>query len=672
MNRANKINVVLHLLVTIALVALASLVIAQSKRGPAPRRVLPTSVHKAGGRITKHVAIGKIAKLPTWVTRRHLSDKLTRMARTWHPKGSRAAGDQGVPRQTILLTKATPSANFSLQFAPSVDEHPFWSSDETYIYFDSDRQSATNTAGGAPFNIYRLITDGSSVEQITSGTDNKIEPNVSSQNNRVCYVSGGQITNLAALNAPSNSPGLQTQTTGFNLFFMDLNSGQTPQQLTNLNNLFTFTDVRHPSFSPGGTDIAFAGKLQGDTNYHIFTVNVAQGNITQYTSGVSNDYSPAWSPAVTNPQGATVIAYTTNALTFANGNSNAPVVATSVNPPNAFAGSHDEIFVFQPNPLIPAPKRITNFVLPGTANPNDPNVPHATNRNPAWSTTRLDIDPSTGLPRIGGVPPGQDANGNPTGQGQILLGFASTRTDSQSNGQPDTISPAGPGGIPGATDIYYMNATIGPDVRNANVVTVPVGEVSYAAGSSQYTGAHKLQTLEPQSTVDALDKPGLSQFDIGNTTSEDFPTFPQFINTSRIAFQSDRGNNYNLWAAAILDIDAPTLLKYDENSNEIVHVELANAPGQPLLNRFVAAGSRVRFKIRAVDYQSGIKYAYLQIKCPDSAPQSSDGQEHKIFYNGSSLGLGQLDTTLFAINTPYEFDQQAIKASDIEYGEVPS
>lgn len=662
MNRANKLNVALHLLLTVALLGLASLVIAQNNRARAPRRILPTANRKGAGRKAPHTPIGKIAKLPGWVTRRHLSDKLTRMAHTWHAKGTRAAGDQGVVRQTILLTKAVPSANFTLKNAPSIDLHPYWSSDETFIYFDSDRQAATNTTGGAPFNIFRLLTDGSSVEQITSGNDNKIEPNVSTTGNTsgnlLCYVAGGQINVPPAGTAElPGRPETKIQTSGFNLFVLDLNGGTGPQQLTNLSAPFRFSDVRHPSFAPGGADICFAGKLQGDpnNNYHIFTVNLALGNITQFTAGASNDYSPAWSPAVTTPFGATVIAYTTNAQSFLP--TAAPVISTATNP-----DGHDDIFVFQPNPQVPSARRITNFTAPpGPANPNDPTVAHASNRNPAWSTTRQD-------PRPTGIPPGQDAGGGPTGQGQILLGFASTRADNNrdSSGQLDGI----PNSIAGnnTTDIYYMGATIGPDPRDARVVTVLTPEVSYAPGSTQYTGAHKLQTYNPQVAVDALDKPGLTQFDDTHSSSEDFPTFPQFINTYRIAFQSDRGNggmgNYDLWAASILDIDAPTLLKFDQSTNEIVRVERADT-GDSLQNRFVAAGTRVRFKIRAVDYQSGIRYAYLQIKCPDSAPQSYDKAEHKIFY----VGPGLLDATpLNVISAPYEFDAQAIKASDTSGG----
>ncbi len=244
------------------------------------------------------------------------------------------------------------------------------------------------------------------MEQITTGSDNKIEPNISTlgsaAGNLLCYVAGGQITvpNPGTPETPGQ-PATKVQTTGFNLFYIDLKGNAGPQQLTNLGGAFHFSDVRHPSFAPGGTDICFAGKLQGDPNnvYHIFTVNLALANITQYTAGASNDYSPAWSPSVDVPRGASVIAYTSNAQAFST--TAAPVISNITNP-----DGHDDIFVFQPNPQIPATRRITNFVAPpGPANPNDPMPPHASNRNPAWSTTRLDTRPT-------GVPPGQGNTSN--------------------------------------------------------------------------------------------------------------------------------------------------------------------------------------------------------------------------------------------------------------------
>jgi Carboxypeptidase regulatory-like domain/FlgD Ig-like domain len=634
LNRAKPINHVLHLLLTVALLVVASLVIAQSSRQRAPRRIVPANGQKAAaqkatqtGRKLPHNPIGLMKRLPPSITRRHLNDKLTRMARFWHPKGTRAVGDQGVPRQTVLLTKATPSANFSIDFATAQDQHPNWSGEEAYIYFDSDRvsdQDSTERPDGV-YNIFRMVPDGSTVTQITTGSDQTLEPNISTASNRIAYVKGGQV-----LNQTIGQPTAPFQTNGFNLYVLDLNGQNIPRQLTNVatNIQFNFADVRHPSFAPGGDRICFAGKLAGDTVYHIYTIGVTQGDITQYTAGVANDYSPAWSPA--NAQSATVIAYTTNASALTP--SAAPVVSTATK-------ATDDVFVMDQNANRPSPRQITNF-------------PAATNRNPAWSTNRQDT-------RINGIPAGTDSNGNVTGQGQTLLGFASTRADNDPN------NPGVPNGLSGngSTDIYYMNATIGPDLRDNSVITVTTPEIPFS-NTGTYTGAHKLQTSNPQITVDALDKPGLTDFDPNHQSTEDFPTFPQFINSYRIAYQSDRGANMNLWASDILDLNAPTLLKYDETNNEIVHVERADAPGVPLLQRFVDPGTRVRIKVRAVDYESGIKFAYVQIKCPDSAEQSYDNQEHKIFY----VGAGLLAPNLVVDFPPYEWDAQAIKASDTGAG----
>ena len=578
-------------------------------------------------------------RLPAYITRRKLSDKLTRMARSYRAKGStRVAGDQSVPRQTNLLTTANPSANFSIVPAASKNAQPYWDGNEVNIYFTSDRNSATDSTENpnGVFNIYSMASDGSTVAQVTTGIDQKLEPNVSTTSSRLAYVAGGQILNANQIAVQPSQP---FQTQGFNLFILDLKGGSPPQQLTNINSTFNFADVRHPSFAPGGADIAFAGQLAGDTVYHIYTINVAQGNIVQYTSGPSNDYSPAWSPAVTVPNGATVIAYTTNANGF---NQNVAPVASSG------TKATDDVCVFQPVPVRPFPKQITNFTA-------------STNRNPAWSTTRQDT-------RQFGVPQG-NSGGNPSGQATILLAFASSRADMDPN------NPGIPNGISGngSTDIYWMPAPIGTDPRDNSVVTVTSPEAPFDSGGN-YTGAHKLKTSNPELAIDASDKPGLTDFDPAHTSTEDYPTWPQFINSYRIAFQSDRmnngnnGNNLEIWASTILDIDAPTLLKYDESTNEIVHVELASAPGVQLLNRYVDPGSLVNIKVRAVDYESGVKSVYVQIKCPDSAPQSFDGLEHKIFYSGSSTGAAWLTTNNFVVNAPYEFDAQAIKATDTTNG----
>ena len=103
-----------------------------------------------------------------------------------HGAKTRAPGDAAVIRQTVLISKQNPSQQFSGLSAPSQDEHLFATSDEKYLYFDSDRanDSTVPQASTGKFNIFRSFIDGSGVTQITTGTDNKIEPAVSQSGER--------------------------------------------------------------------------------------------------------------------------------------------------------------------------------------------------------------------------------------------------------------------------------------------------------------------------------------------------------------------------------------------------------------------------------------------------------------------------------------------------------
>ena len=207
-----------------------------------------------------------------------------------------------------------------------------------------------------------------------------------------------------------------------------------------------------------------------------------------------------------------------------------------------------------------------------------------------------------------------------------MLGFASTRADnrSQQSRRPQLAQPNG------STDIYYMNATDWPGPARQQR-----HHRDHAGSSVQPTGNlyGRAQTadLQPADRVDALDKPGLTDFDPSHAEQRGLSDLPAVHQLLPHRLPERSGHEHESLGLHILDLDAPTLLKYDETNNEIVHVERADAPGVPLLQRFVDPGTRVRFKVRAVDYESGIKYVYLQIKCPDSAPQSYDNQEHKIF-----------------------------------------
>jgi Tol biopolymer transport system component len=605
------------LLSVLTLAALCDVAAAQSvARNPKPAaKTAPRSTSTAA--TTKRTAVKRslttkhpfypynMPKLPAGITTRTFDPTPKGRGVLWAgaSKVHRAPGDETVTRQTVLLSKSDPNAEFSTTPATSLNEHPYWSSDEKYIYFDSNRASDTDTTPSTNniFNVFRMLADGSGIVQMSpNNAQNQLDPNISSDGGTLAYVAGGTIAFTNGLSKPT--------TTGFDLYTLTINNGGTPTQLTNAGGQFAFSDVRHPSYSPGGDKIAFAGKLKGATTYHIFTLSVSTGVITQMTGGASNDYSPAFSPD------GNLIAFTTNASGFGSNAAPSPAAGTVGN---------DDIYVITPNPVQLHPARVTNFAVGGV---------QSSNRNPAWSS--LKVDP------LGNIPPETDANGNALTYSEQLLAFGTTRQDTNKDGIANAVGTT--------SDIYWLHARIGPVSPGVYTVTTPE-----SAGNV----AHKLRTSEPDTAIDPTDP--TYNFDPNFVSNEDYPTWPQYQNTYRIAFQSDKGGNLALWGSLIIDIDAPTLLKYDIAGNEIVHVARDSAPDSGL--REVNAGETVRFRVRAVDYESGVESVYLQIKCPDSAEQSSDNVEHKVFI--ANTGNATLNTTAAVVANPYEVDAQAINAN---------
>jgi hypothetical protein len=613
LNRAKtNTTVLLALLSGLLSLALPQSVLAQARLSGTTNG-LPNGVPLSGPIPGQHYyAGGKNDIIPQWMLRRQIPKSLQNKI-----VPGRAPGDAAVTRQTVLITKADPTQQFSSTPAPSQDEHPFFSPDEKYIYFDSDRVSDTNTAENAThtFNIYRMFPDGSGIAQLLPDTINQIEPNIALDGNRVAYVSGGTISFAA---------GLDTSTTsGFGLYVYDISNGGAPTALTknNASNI-VFSDVRHPSWSPGGSEIAFAGQVGAGTPYHLYKVNVQTGTITQLTTGISNDTSPAWSPD------SQVIAFTTNAKTFSAGGPPQGISATSLNANPA----QTDIWVITQVQSTPDPRQVTNSssIAGGKI---------SSNKNPAWSS--LNADP------LGNIP---TEPGNPA-ISENMLAFASNRADDNGDGIANDVKTT--------FDIYFMHASIKKDlsVQGAFTVTTP---------ESVGNAALKLRTSTPDTAIDPNDP--TSRFDPNFVSNEDNPTWPAYQNSYRIVFQSDRGatsaapgTELNIWASTIFDINAPALLKYDIPNNEIVHVARDSAPDVAV--REVSAGEKVRFRVRAVDYESGVESAYVMIKCPNSAPKSPDAKEHKIFFRDNTQ-YGFLDLTTQVFDLPFEADAQAIKPYD--------
>ncbi len=449
------------------------------------------------------------------------------------------------PVQTINLTKS-PLAD---------DKDPFWTKDEQYIYFSSNRISASNPAAGALYHIYRInASDGSDLTQIsgmnTYANDNQTSPAANLGGNYLVYIDRG----------PS----------GVDIVLRNLVSDTTQSLIKNNNLAPAFTDVNHPEFM-SASDVMFSGQVGVGTPYHLYSVNIQTGQVPQLTTGAATDKDPTLDPT------GTLIAFDSNRL--ANDGS-------TVNP-----DGHFDIWTMTTNPAAPNFTKLTNFEVGGV---------YASNIDPAWSTNK--VDTTTG------------PDGQPLVNGRQLIAFSSTRYDSTGNGHADAV---------GATyHIYWMPA-------------MPEGPTNQAL---------KLNTNDPNNKYNDL-----------------HPTWPQFINTYRIAYQSDRidtdfrfpptsppGSPQDLFASTIVDLHAPTLVAYNTITDEIVHVS----------PRLATPGSTVTFTVKVADFETGVNGVYIRIKNPNSKYQQNSGVEHKMFMD-TPVSPDGTNTVYW----PEEFDCQRIYAS---------
>ncbi len=348
---------------------------------------------------------------------------------------------------------------------------------------------------------------------------------------------------------------------------------------------FAFTALNHPEYgfsATGSVGILFAGKRDTDTVFKLWTVDTQTGSVGQITFGASDDRNPTLSPDPNKP----VIAFDSNRADGAGNTTKAK----------------RDVWVMGANPNIQAAVQVTNFAPGG--------VP-SENIEPAWSTNK--IDQPTGSQQII--------------NGQQLLGFATTRVDTANDGNANAV---------GTThDIYWLKVQIGVDPNNASQFTVINPE-------SATNTAFKLSTDDPA-----------HQFDDRRLT------WPQFISTYRVAYITNR-KGYNgvtkvsvgptpetdIFTSTLIDLNAPTLVRFDSGTGEIVGVS----------PRVTSPGSKVTISVKLIDLESGIRDVWVQIKNPNSKYQSSDGVEHKIYL----LAGGSLDQSNFVTDNRLEYDMERI------------
>ena len=591
---------------------------------------------------------------------------------------------------------------------PAIDERvPVWSSDERFLYFAGSPQ---NGGANARYGLYRVAATpppGVTIPVPVAITDpadaarDYYFPALNQGGTRIAFLRSVDLKNVDDTTKRyelyvSNIPTAQGQ-------FIDIN----PTGPTNLVALtpgkdfpngaggrVAFTNIGRPAWI-GSNDLAFAGQLAGDPNYHIFTINVQTRVIFQLTgtSGASgsDERNPAVSPdgrfiafdsdALINTTGGTY----NNALTSANGG--VPAVATRVRSESDPAA-----------PIVTAPKGpgVRNVFVMGNLGQNATQItnqytgaPQGINsQQPAWSSS-------------------QNNNfTNPQGQ-TLYLAFSSDRVPTfapsdtqQSFPQSFNVGPAG------TSSIYYVVFT-----RTGGVGTTAPPRL----GDGFFAEA------DPRD-LDNLNQDGARLVDTANETAtasggrdltqprfaDQFPTFAPLIAVFRAGFQSNREgslqrngfgggftvtppNRNNLFIASIIDTNAPSLIRYDTSNptGEVVHISLVtnnavpfDRNSRPVRSRDdgITPGANLFFTVRVSDRESGMRpetsadggAVYMMFKNPNSKYQSQaqggTGVEHKEFgLNSAFLYLENgaplpFTNTATGVNFGSEFEADAVEA----------
>ena len=608
-----------------------------------------------------------------------------------------------VPEQVVNITQT-----------PAIDERvPVWSSDERFLYFAGSPQ---NNGANPRYGLYRV--SAAPPPGVTIPVPTPITDPADTVNGYYFPALNAAATRIAFLRS-SDAKGVDDPTKRYELYvsnvptaagqFIDVNPTG-PSNLVALTvgkdfpngagGRVAFTNIGRPTWI-GSNDLAFAAQLTGDANYHIFTINIQTRVIFQLTGNAggvgSDERNPTASPdgryiafdsdARPNVTGGTY----NNVLTTANNGT--PATATRVRSESDPA-----------SPLVTAPKgtgNIRNIFVMGNLGQNATqitgqyaNAPQGiTSQQPAWTS--------------------QQNNNftNPAGQ-TLYLGFSSDRVPTylpadtqQSFPQTFVVGP------PGTSSIYYVvfsrtggNGTVSPPRLGNGFFgeNVPTDLDNVTAD-----GARLIDTANETPTASGgrnLTQPRFADL---------FPTFAPFIGVFRSGFQSNRegtlnrngfGNGFtvtplnrnNLFIASLIDINAPSLIRYDTSNptGEVLHISLVTNNAVPFDRNSAAVrsretgitpGSTLHFALRVEDRESGMRpensgdggAVYLMFKNPNSKYQSQtqggNGVEHKEF--GAPIGRGAFlytennsalsyTNTNTGVNFGAEYEADAISALD--------
>lgn len=502
---------------------------------------------------------------------------------------------------------------------------PFWTDDEQIVYFAGNSGTSTSSH----YQLFRLSASvannpqqtgaGQSVALTNEVLADHLWPTPDRTGGRIAFVKS---TDNRSQADPSKVWHLFIAVTPSPGSFID----SVPGGNSNLINLTggiarfrgkAFTTVGRIAWL-GTTELVFSGLLEGETNFHLYTVNVVSRRFTQLTAGSADERNPAVSPD------GKLLAFDSTAQ---------PRTAGDV----YVGGSLPRTDTIDGDPAIPTAvnqSRKRNIFVTSLAT-NNPALP--------FGATLQFTNRYAGAPDSDDIQPAfSSLRGNPfTNQGgnSYFIAFASTR-------QPD---------VPGAPTAYTAG-TATHDVYAVRVnsnATQP--NVTLGVETSPVSGAQSAKQIDTN--------------DPGFIYDDQNPTWSPFINTTRVAFQSNRigdlqvndfgsgfrspnpptPSNYNdIFLATVVDVTAPMLIRSDTSTatGEVVHINQV-LPGDTRLQPFdpnnsvrtresgVFPGQPYFFSVRVEDRESGIQSVWLQFKNPNSRYQSiaqgGNGVEHKEF-----------------------------------------